>query len=78
MYECPNCAGNMKFDIVRQQMYCEYCGTQADPYSIYKDEGTGETGAVSGEYTCPIGYILLRRKSLSHFRERKPAEGEII
>lgn len=34
MYECPNCAGNLKFDIARQQMYCERCETLLDPYSV--------------------------------------------
>ena len=60
MYECPNCAGNLKFDIARQQMYCEYCGTQADPYSLCKEKDAEETRAPgeTGEYevtifTCP-------------------------
>lgn len=34
MYECPNCAGNLKFDIARQQMYCEHCDTVLDPYRV--------------------------------------------
>ena len=58
MYECPNCAGNLKFDIARQQLYCEYCGTQADPYSFEKERDAEETRASSGRYavtifTCP-------------------------
>ena len=43
MYECPNCAGNLKFDIVRQQLYCEYCNTMVDPYSFYKEKDAEET-----------------------------------
>jgi len=39
MYACPNCGGNLKFDIPSQQLACEYCHTQADPYSFEdKDE----------------------------------------
>ncbi|MCI8454442.1 MAG: zinc ribbon domain-containing protein [Lachnospiraceae bacterium] len=58
MYECPNCAGNLKFDISRQQLYCEYCGTQVDPYCFYKERDAKETEQSSGEYeatvfTCP-------------------------
>lgn len=61
MYECPNCAGNLKFDITRQQLYCEYCDTQVDPYSFYKEKDAEETvmpSGGSGEYevrvfTCP-------------------------
>lgn len=58
MYECPNCAGNLKFDIERQQLYCEYCGTQADPYSFEKARDAEETSLSGGDYevtvfTCP-------------------------
>jgi len=54
MYECPNCAGNLKFDISRQQLYCEYCGTQVDPYSFYKEEDALETESPSGEYEVTV------------------------
>ena len=58
MYECPNCAGNLKFDILRQQLYCEYCGMQMDPYDYGKERDAEETREWSGEYevtifTCP-------------------------
>nr|WP_296486268.1 hypothetical protein [uncultured Acetatifactor sp.] len=42
MYECPNCGGNLKFDIARQQLYCEYCNTTADPYAVYKEKDAEE------------------------------------
>lgn len=54
MYECPNCGGNLKFDIPTQQLACAYCGTHLDPYAIKK-----ETDAASQDYfettvfTCP-------------------------
>lgn len=56
MYECPNCAGNLKFNIARQQLHCEYCDTQVDPYSFHKEKDAGEEPP--GEYeatvfTCP-------------------------
>ena len=61
MYECSNCGGNLKFDIVSQQLACAYCGTHVDPYSIKKD-----TDAIEQDYfevtvfTCPqcAGEIL--------------------
>lgn len=58
MYECPNCAGNLKFNIVKQQLYCDYCDTQVDPYHFYKERDAQEAGDSSGEYqvtifTCP-------------------------
>lgn len=54
MYECPNCGGNLKFDIASQQMACGFCGTHIDPYELKKD-----TDAVEGQcfeatvFTCP-------------------------
>ena len=58
MYECPNCAGNLKFDISRQQLFCEYCGTQVDPYGYEKKRDAQEAEPLSEEYevtvfTCP-------------------------
>ena len=43
MYECPNCSGNLKFDIGRQQLFCEYCGTCVDPYSFHREKDAEET-----------------------------------
>lgn len=34
MYACPNCGGNLKFDIRTQQLGCEHCQTQMDVYSF--------------------------------------------
>ena len=68
MYECPNCAGNLKFDIASQQLYCEHCETQMDPYSIPEEAdaeetvmsaaeagvlGTGEKKYLVTVFTCP-------------------------
>lgn len=54
MYECPNCGGNLKFDIPSQQLACAWCSAHFDPYSIKK-----ETDAIEEKYfeattfTCP-------------------------
>ncbi len=60
MYVCPGCAGNLKFDIARQQLICESCDTQIDPYSFYKETDAEETRYASEEgdyeitvFTCP-------------------------
>ncbi len=45
MFECPNCAKNLKFDIASQQMKCDACESLFDPYAIQKDKD-----AESGEY----------------------------
>lgn len=42
MYECPNCAGNLKFDILAQKLHCDFCGTLVDPYDISKERDAEE------------------------------------
>ena len=51
MYECPNCAGNLKFDIARQQLFCAHCETTMDPYSFRKEKDAEEYEATI--FTCP-------------------------
>ena len=62
MYECPNCAGNLKFDIARQKLACEYCNTLVDPYDFHKERDAQESKERSGSgqeeyevtvFTCP-------------------------
>lgn len=54
MYECPNCGGNLKFHIPSQQMFCAFCESKFDPYSMKK-----ETDTVDGDcfetnvFSCP-------------------------
>ncbi|MCM1127802.1 MAG: hypothetical protein NC429_15185 [Lachnospiraceae bacterium] len=54
MYECPNCGGNLKFDIPSQQLACAYCGTHLDPYSVKKETDAIETDYFEATiFTCP-------------------------
>lgn len=54
MYECPNCGGNLKFDITAQQLSCAYCNAQFDPYEITKDKDAEEdTFYDVTVFTCP-------------------------
>lgn len=54
MYECPNCGGNLKFDITSQQLSCAYCNAQFDPYEITKDKDAEEdTFYDVTVFTCP-------------------------
>lgn len=55
MYDCPNCAGQLQFDIQTQQMKCSHCSTLIDPYQIdkeksYADEHQDYEVTV---FTCP-------------------------
>ncbi|MBP5331284.1 MAG: hypothetical protein J6Y89_05480, partial [Lachnospiraceae bacterium] len=54
MYECPNCASNLKFDIARQNMFCEACGTVMSPYDIEKEKDAEEREDFEVTiFTCP-------------------------
>lgn len=54
MYECPNCGGNLTFDIPSQQLACAYCQTHLDPYSYEKDHDAVETDTYDATiFTCP-------------------------
>ena len=54
MYQCPDCGGNLKFDIPSQMLSCVYCDALVNPYDVVK-----ETDAVQNEFfeakifTCP-------------------------
>ncbi|WP_049962306.1 hypothetical protein [Oribacterium sp. FC2011] len=42
MYECPNCGGDLRFDIPSQMLKCEHCDTKYDPYSVEKEQDAEE------------------------------------
>lgn len=43
MYECPNCNGNLKFDIISQKLYCAHCNGTMDPYLYQKEKDALES-----------------------------------
>lgn len=54
MYECPNCGGNLRFDIASQDLACAYCEGHFDPYSIKKDTDAIEHSFFEVTvFTCP-------------------------
>ncbi len=54
MYECPNCGGNLKFDITSQQLACAYCDTHVRPYDVDKKTDAVETDYFETTiFTCP-------------------------
>jgi len=54
MYECPNCAANIKFDIKSQLLYCEYCETSLSPYGLEKNQDAEESQYFDAAvYLCP-------------------------
>ena len=70
MYECPNCGGNLKFDIPTQQLACAYCGTHLDPYAIKKETDAAEQNYFETTvYTCPqcAGEIISMDNEVASF-----------
>ncbi|MCM1308797.1 MAG: hypothetical protein NC223_09390 [Butyrivibrio sp.] len=70
MYQCPNCGGNLKFDIRSQMLKCENCMTEADPYSVRKEKDAEESRQYDVTvFTCPQcgGEILGTETSAAEF-----------
>lgn len=54
MYQCKGCGGRLKFDIPSQQLKCEYCSTNYDPYSVEDGPAAGEREDYDVTiFTCP-------------------------
>ena len=55
MLSCPNCGGNLKFDIPSQQLSCEHCHTLFDPYDFDgKTSDAEESKTFDGDYEVTI------------------------
>ncbi len=70
MYECPNCGGNLKFDISSQLLKCDYCQTTKDPYEVSKEKDAEESSDFGVTvFTCPQcgGEILSTDTSVAEF-----------
>lgn len=71
MFACPNCGGNLKFDISSQQLGCEHCQTLLDPYSFEDKESDAieQTEYDVTIFTCPQcgGEILSTDTSAAEF-----------
>ena len=54
MYECPNCNGNLKFDIISQKLYCFHCNGTMDPYLYQKEKDALESPFYDvNVFSCP-------------------------
>ena len=56
MVHCPSCGAGLRFDIERQQMFCDHCQSLFDPQRItdstYNDAKT-ENNFETYSYICP-------------------------
>lgn len=71
MFQCPNCGGNLKFNISAQQLVCENCDTTADPYAFDTQEhgAIEQTSFDATVFSCPQcgGEILSTDTSAAEF-----------
>lgn len=70
MYECPNCGGNLKFDILSQKLKCAHCLTMKDPYEVTREKDAEESNVFEATiFTCPqcAGEILSTDTSAAEF-----------
>lgn len=75
MYPCPACGGMLKFDIVSQNLKCDYCSSLYDPYDIEDQHPAGINEEVVEDkydvtaFTCPQcgGTIYSTDNTISGF-----------
>ena len=70
MYQCPNCGGRLTFDIPSQQLKCDHCSTQYDPYAISKEKDAEESREYDVTvFKCPQcgGEILSTDNTVANF-----------
>lgn len=54
MYECPNCGGNLWYDIPSGKIACRSCDSKFDPYEVSEKNGAEEgTDYEVTVFTCP-------------------------
>ncbi|MCR5691578.1 MAG: hypothetical protein K6G62_05105 [Eubacterium sp.] len=54
MYECPNCSGNLLFNIEKQMLSCPSCNSDFDPYEVTKEKDGEESQNFDVTvFTCP-------------------------
>lgn len=70
MYGCPSCGGGLRFDIKSQELKCDYCDSQFDPYSISKEKDA-QTDTEFGVtvFKCPQcgGEVMTTDESITGF-----------
>ena len=54
MYECPNCGGDLRFDIATKKLSCAFCNAKFDPYDDIKENKAEEHEEYEVTvFTCP-------------------------
>ena len=54
MYQCPNCSGNLKFNIALQKLACEHCDSQFGVHAFDDEKDANAEGSYEVTvFTCP-------------------------
>lgn len=54
MYQCPDCGGNLKYDIPSQMLSCVYCNAKVNPYSVVKEMDAQQNEFFEAKvFSCP-------------------------
>lgn len=53
MYQCPNCNGDLKYNIRLQKMSCDHCNSAFNPYQFGDAEGAKQSEFEVTVFTCP-------------------------
>lgn len=70
MYPCPNCGGQLKFDIAAQKLSCVQCSSQFNPYSVTEQNNAEEDTYMDVTvFRCPQcgGEILSSDNTAANF-----------
>ncbi|WP_458458414.1 hypothetical protein [Pseudobutyrivibrio sp.] len=53
MFPCPNCGGQLRFNVKTTRLICTSCGEPTNPYTYKPTDDINETGVNTKIYTCP-------------------------
>lgn len=53
MFPCPDCGGQLRFDIPKQKLKCQSCGNLHDVDTYKADDKIGTDHITTGVYQCP-------------------------
>lgn len=54
MYECPNCGGQLRFDIKKQKLACDSCNAEFEPDTDLMQESAGKSSEYGAQvFECP-------------------------
>ena len=65
MYECPNCGGDLRFDIATKKLSCAFCNAKFDPYDDIKENKAEEHEEYEVTVLIRVSKVLIKNHILS-------------